>query len=244
MKIFQIGFNKCGTASLYHFFKDNGFKSVHWRWGDKNNYKYVALEMKRNYENNHPLLEGMEEFDFYSDMESHLDGFDNEGDDYFPCVHAYIDYFKEIDRQYPNSKFILNIRNVNNWIESRRKHVFSSGRTYLGSCMHHMKMTKKEVLALWENQWDTHINNVLEYFKHRPDDMLLFNIEEGDNGIRIKNFLSEDLNREQYFGLDVSRWKQHNQGLQSLFQSLIPTTENVKKDKRGRVVLWHREDLQ
>ena len=230
MKIFQIGFNKCGTASLYHFFKDNGLKSLHWRWGDEGAYKYAALEMKRNYENKRPLLEGMEEFDFYSDMESHLDGFDNEWDDYFPCVHAYMDYFKELDKQYPNSKFILNHRNVIKWIKSRQRHVFGSGRTYLSSYMYHMKMTEEEVLTLWGNQWDTHINNVLEYFKYRPDDVLLFNIEE-DDATKIKDFFAEDLD------LDTSYWKQHNQT-----QLLIPVTENAKKDKKGRTILWSRDD--
>ena len=31
--IFQIGFNKCGTRSLYHFFKDNGIPSIHYDGG-------------------------------------------------------------------------------------------------------------------------------------------------------------------------------------------------------------------
>tara|TARA_B100000676_G_scaffold141614_1_gene140302 strand:- start:70550 stop:71248 length:699 start_codon:yes stop_codon:yes gene_type:complete len=232
MKIFQIGFNKCGTSSLYHFFKGNGIASVHWRWWHESAHKYVALEMKRNYENDRPLLEGMENFDFYSDMESHLDGFDDDSDDYFPCVHAYINYFTELDKQYPNSKFILNRRNLIKWIKSRQSHVFGSGRTYLGSYMHHMKMTEEEVLTLWENQWNAHISNVLEYFKDRPNDLLVFNIEE-DDATKIKDFFSEDLD------LDVSHWKQHNQT-----GSLIPITitEKAKKDKKGRIILWSRDD--
>ena len=190
MKIFQIGFNKCGTSSLYHFFKGNGIASVH------------------------------------------LDGFDDDSDDYFPCVHAYINYFTELDKQYPNSKFILNRRNLIKWIKSRQSHVFGSGRTYLGSYMHHMKMTEEEVLTLWENQWNAHISNVLEYFKDRPNDLLVFNIEE-DDATKIKDFFSEDLD------LDVSHWKQHNQT-----GSLIPITitEKAKKDKKGRIILWSRDD--
>lgn len=236
MKIFQIGFNKCGTASLYHFFKDNGLKSVHWRWGDEGAYKYAALEMKRNYENKRPLLEGMEEFDFYSDMESHLDGFDNDWDDYFPCVHAHIDYFKEMDKQYPNSRFILNVRNVDNWIKSRRSHVFGCGRTYLSSFMHHMKSTEEDIIKLWKNTWISHIENVLVYFKHRPKDLLVFNIEK-DGPDKIKDFFSEDLD------LNMSHWKQTNK---TAIAADIGVPINVRKrskdqkDKRGRVVLWKR----
>ena len=108
--------------------------------------------------------------------------------------------------------------------------MFGSGRTYLSSYMYHMKMTEEEVLTLWGNQWDTHINNVLEYFKDRSNDLLVFNIEE-DDATKIKDFFSEDLD------LDTSHWKQHNQT-----QSLIPVTENAKKDKRGRTILWSRDD--
>ena len=232
MKIFQIGFNKCGTSSLYHFFKDNDIKSLHWRWWDESAHKYVALEMKRNYENGRPLLEGMEDFNFYSDMESHLDGFDNDWDDYFPCVHAYMDYFKELDKQYPSSKFILNYRDVNKWIQSRESHRLGSGRTYLGSYMHHMNISKQKVFTLWKKQWDAHINNVAEYFKNRPDDILFFNIEEEDPS-KIKDFFSK------YFELDVSHWNRHNRTMG------IPITINNKdarKNKKERIVLWSRDD--
>ena len=32
-KIFQIGFNKCGTKTLHHYFSRNGIRSVHWDEG-------------------------------------------------------------------------------------------------------------------------------------------------------------------------------------------------------------------
>jgi hypothetical protein len=30
MKIFQIGFNKCGTSTIHHYLRANGVRSVHW----------------------------------------------------------------------------------------------------------------------------------------------------------------------------------------------------------------------
>ena len=79
-------------------------------------------------------------------------------------------------------------------------------------------MTEEEVLTLWESQWYTHINNVLEYFKDRPNDLLVFNIEE-DDATKIKDFFSEDLD------LDVSHWKQHHK-TQS-FTPIPPTILNT-----------------
>jgi len=32
-KIFQIGFNKCGTTSIHQFLLNNGIRSVHWEGG-------------------------------------------------------------------------------------------------------------------------------------------------------------------------------------------------------------------
>ena len=49
IKVFQIGFNKCGTMSLCDFFIKNGHKSVH--WGDgiwDNHFKKNISECAKN----------------------------------------------------------------------------------------------------------------------------------------------------------------------------------------------------
>ena len=48
MKVFQIGFNKCGTKSLMDFFVQNGYPSVHW-----DNYKW-DIHFKEKQSNNQP----------------------------------------------------------------------------------------------------------------------------------------------------------------------------------------------
>lgn len=46
MKIFQIGFNKCGAVSLHKFFLDNGLKSIHWDNGNlaKKSIRIIKVE--------------------------------------------------------------------------------------------------------------------------------------------------------------------------------------------------------
>ena len=100
-KIFQIGFNKCGTVSVYHFFENNGLKPIHWDMGR------LADTIKRNYESNLPILNGYEGYDCFTDMEN----VNNNN-------YAHLTYYKEFDIQYPNSKFILNLRPIDNWIKS------------------------------------------------------------------------------------------------------------------------------
>lgn len=156
-KIFQIGFNKCGTTSLFEYFKSTGIKCIHWD-NDK-----IAEQMQNNFQNGMPLLNGYEQFTFFSDF-------------------AHIEYFKLLDQQYPNSKFILNVRDKQKWIQSRIKHPNS-----LKESMERFNMTKEQVLAKWSRDWDTHIANVKKYFKQRPDDLLIYNIEQ-DTSQKIESF--------------------------------------------------------
>ena len=61
-----------------------------------------------------PLLHGIDQFTFYCDMESDI-----------VChgkvkqLYAYM-YYKILDEQYPNSKFILNIRQLDDWARKQK----------------------------------------------------------------------------------------------------------------------------
>lgn len=166
-KIFQIGFNKCGTTSLHKFFLSNGLKSIH--WGDA----LLAKKIKDNCDNNLPPLMGYDNYDCFTDMESSWDD-----------IFIYLTHYKELDKFYPNSKFILNIRNVDKWIESRLNHP-----EYLPS---HMKITglnKDGVIQHWRKQWFDHIQNVKNYFSDRENDLLIFDIESESD--KLISFMSE-----------------------------------------------------
>jgi hypothetical protein len=186
-KIFQIGFNKCGTTSIHNFFLQNGLKSIHW---DNTN---LAKTIKNNSDNNQPLLSGYEQYDCFTDMESLGDHF-----------YIYLTHYKELDKQYPNSKFILNVRDKEKWIKSRMKH-----NNYLEYFRRNTGLNTDGVINLWHNQWDNHISDVLEYFSDRNDDLLHFNIETENekfvyymkNLIDIKNpkFTKENQTKTKFF---------------------------------------------
>lgn len=166
-KIFQIGFNKCGTTSLHNFFLSNNLKSIHW---DRSR---LAKKINHNYNNNLPLLKGYEQYNCFTDMESLNDN-----------IFIYLSLYKELDKQYPNSKFILNIRNKENWINSRIKH-----RNYLKIYQKITGLTKEGVITHWNQIWDEHINNVQEYFTNRKLDLLVFDIEN-DSPDKLIDFMS------------------------------------------------------
>ncbi|WP_445365621.1 sulfotransferase [Microbulbifer sp. ANSA001] len=167
MKVFQIGFNKCGTTSLNHFFLRNGYKAIHWDHGN------LALQIEDNYLHRRPLLSGYEDFDFFSDMELVSSR----------CLYAFEKYYQELDRQYPGSLFILNTRPVDKWIKSRLNHGDGS---YLRRFEQIYSCNREGVIDRWKYEWYKHHSNVLQYFYGR-ENFLLFDIEN-DDGSKIKKF--------------------------------------------------------
>ena len=185
-KIFVIGFNKTGTSTLHYYFKNNNIPSIH--WGDNNG--NLAKRMKKNFDNNKKLLEGVDEYQCYTDMECQK-----------PFIYAHIEYFKLLHKQYPKSKFILNIRDVDNWIKSRLKH--KSGK-YANYIMKKFKLNKQELINKWKNDFKIHVNNVINFFKNKGN-LLIFNIENDKPDI-INKFINEyNLNTDLYIHRNKSK---------------------------------------
>lgn len=165
-RIFQIGFNKCGTRSLNHLMKRNNIKSVHYGGGK------IAETMFRHYKNNEPLIDiRYRDIVFFSDMESVVK----------PKTPLYVaqTLFKELYQQYPNSIFLLNVRDKEKWLLSRinhgnRKHEVE----YLKTICEKTGMSEEETIDYWSNEWDKHIKNVLDFFKNKPGKLIVYNIEK------------------------------------------------------------------
>lgn len=169
-KIFCIGLNKTGTSSLHEAFELLGYSSIH----------HVGKEGKimdflnTNNRIGKPILEGIDHYNAYSDFSASS-------------------YFKKLDKQYPNSKFILNVRNIDDWIRSREKHVLR--KTNLD------KLREKNPnngwyhidKKAWEEEFKKHQSNVLNYFKDRDKDLLVFDVCAGDDWDKLCSFLNVSL---------------------------------------------------
>jgi hypothetical protein len=177
MKIFQIGFNRCGTTSIFQFFEShclNRPKCVHWEQGN------LALTMLLNMKEGRPLLEGQyEDFDVYTDMQALVQ--DREGNKDMFLAHM---EFEILDRQYPGSRFILNTRNVDDWIRSRTRHYRQLGLTEIME-----RIYGKDFEGTWRRQWKEHHENVTKYFEGR-NDLLVYDIDK-DKAAKIADFLPE-----------------------------------------------------
>ncbi len=104
--IFVVGPNKCGTISLHNFFKQNELNSVHWKHGT------IALKILSNISSNLDPLDDLGQYDCFLDL-------------YFITDGLYISPLALIDKiiqKYPDEIYILNTRNLDEWIKSRDKH--------------------------------------------------------------------------------------------------------------------------
>jgi len=180
MKIFQIGFNRCGTVSLWKYFEAQQIKAVHWEYGN------LARSMYCQIKRGGKLLQNYKDTVFFSDMESDLMIDGKPG-----WLYAHVDYYKLLDEQYPGSKFILNTRKVDDWLASRSHFCMSPNgdkEEYL-SCAKTIHNTDKEgVYALWHKQWNDHHKDVREHFKSRSQDLLIYDIDVDDSSKIVEFF--------------------------------------------------------
>ena len=192
-KVFQIGFSKCGTSTIAYFFNRNGVPAVH------HDYGRLPSSIYENYVNGRPLIsQQYQQALVFTDMEMLYKE---------PIVNVGVQYFKDLDQQYPGSKFILNTRKKAAWLKSRSKQLISpSNESLLEASARLQKITTQEMEQRWSQEWDDHHAAVKEYFKGRPHDLIVFDIEN-DSPERLVEFFKDD------FKLSPSVYTAKNQTL-------------------------------
>jgi hypothetical protein len=181
MKVFQIGFNKCGTATIHRYFQSNGIKSIHWDNGR------LARRMFVNLANGDDLLAGYEAFDAFSDME------------YLDASGTFLEAYKlfpYLAAQYPNAVFILNTRDREDWIRSRLRH--SSGSYAVRQREHYKTESDEELTHVWRAEWERHHYRVVRYFAGKPHRFFVCRIEADLPHVLNEQLPEWRLNREAF----------------------------------------------
>ena len=103
--------------------------------------------------------------------------------------------FQEYYKRYPNSLFILNTRPLKKWLISRYKHNF----TKIG--INKSVQDKNKTSWCWPpsiertNEWikkrKKHYNNVKQFFRDKPNQLKIINIEEPKWEIQILKFINK-----------------------------------------------------
>lgn len=189
LRVVQIGFHRCGTRALTHLFTSSGYEAAHWRVRRKAGYLNLARTMKKNIAAGRPPLTRIERYTFLSDLECIDDG----------VVWSGFKQFRLIDAAYPGTRFLLNTRNKDAWLQSRLTHrryaqkvIAAQGLDGIDDC-----------LAYWSAEWDAHIADVTTYFADRPADLIRFDIDRDPVDALIARL--PELN------LDPAAWRQIGQ---------------------------------
>ena len=206
--IFQIGFNKCGTTSLFDFMVKNKLKSIHWKILKKNknikwringsnrllsNIMYLRF-IKKNQRIIPPEFEN--KFKCYFDFSEYIffdkNGWNHWQDIFFLNKNENENnvWYKILNQQYPNSKFLLNIRNVNKWIKSR--YIYFGIESILNATNSKYK-TEIQIFNDWKKLWYKYICKIINYFgnnKKIRNNLLIFNMDY-DSIDKLINFFNK-----------------------------------------------------
>ena len=125
--------------------------------------------------------------------------FNNDGASDIPVIPKY----KKLDTMFPNSKFILTTRDKEKWLQSmstyleRKKTWNQSTRT-----LNIREQVYGDVwfdYTVYERAFDDHERKIKEYFKKRPDDLLILNIVDGiDKPKKLFDFLGVNKTMDEF----------------------------------------------
>ena len=175
-RVFGIGLHKTATNSLHKALTILGLDSAH--WGSARRARSIWQEMM--------------DCGRSSTVERH---------------YAWVDLpipllFRQLDRAYPNSKFILTIRDESRWLSSVRNH-WDHGKNKFRSTWDNDCFTHHVHKLLYGCKWPTdrifidrfrrHNADVIEHFIGRPSQLLVLNVDAGEGWPELCRFLGQSI---------------------------------------------------
>lgn len=116
--------------------------------------------------------------------------------------------YRILDRGYPGSRFVLTIRNRDDWLESKRR--FSeleleawdtfddASRRYKRFVREHVYGSMEFDADLWLAAFDRQLAEVLQYFADRSHDLLIMDITAGQGWEQLCPFLGSEMPSEPF----------------------------------------------
>ncbi len=185
-KVFGIGFHKTGTSSLGQALAILGYR--------------VCGEVETSNPN---IKEQVHQIAYR--LVNQYDAFQ---DNPWPIL------YKELDTKYPGSKFILIIRPVDSWIKSIVNH-FGTRNTPMREWIYGIGHPKGNE-QIYIERYEKHNEEVIQYFKDRPNDLLVIHLDEGNLWERICPFLEKEIPDVEFPHVN----KKNNRKVRKFWQTL------------------------
>ncbi len=99
--------------------------------------------------------------------------------------------YRELDLDYPNSKFILTIRDSDNWIRSCVRH-FGRNKTPMRKWIYGEGCPKGHE-TIYRERFENHNAEVIQYFQNRSDEFMILDFSKGDGWEKLCAFLEKEV---------------------------------------------------
>ena len=190
-KVIGIGFHKTGTTSLRVALEQLGYKVL----GLKP--ELVSYLINGDLDSLFAITKGYDAFQ------------DN------PWPHLY----KEFDKRYPNSKFILTSRDEQRWINSVVNH-FGNRHTDMRQWIYGKGYPEGNE-GIYLEKYKNHYREVLDYFKDRKEDLLVVDWENGEGWTELCAFLNVPIPDKPFPHAKKGTYSNRKKGLMSYLKALL-----------------------
>ena len=163
-KIFSLGLTKTGTTSLHHALTTLKIKSTH------------SMDHARAIDKS--IREGKLGLSTIPNIQAVTGG------------TVWHQHLQILDQQYPGSKFILPVRNINDWLISIKRHTIKHNQS--------AKIARLFDPDQLRQQYHDHVSKVKKYFEQRPQDLLILNVTGGEGYEKLCPFLGIPIRRGKF----------------------------------------------
>ena len=186
-KIFIIGFNKCGTRSFTELFERSGIGCVH--WDDNLLAGYILKDIK---ESGTIRLEK-----YYPESNAFTDiiYIQKSCDDGNVLIVEIFEIIDDIMRSYPDAYYIINTRNVEDWLISRINHQRGNFANIYKQFLfnkHNIEYTDYMLTEYWRYIWYKHHYKLLHKLNNDSSIKYLFYDIEKSSITDLVKFLEPD----------------------------------------------------
>jgi hypothetical protein len=225
--IFVVGLPKAGTSSLFEFFHCHGYYSQHWYCcrkqtaAQRGGPTYMSECMLYNLRFGLPMLQGCGDYDVYTELNGprpskpppdQTQQKQKQQQQQQPRIFLPQHYnLQDLHDYAPDSTWILNIRPVDDWVES----VLSvDGHMLLRQFIYEVQQHdpfetpkgRQESRDFLRRFWDKHLRQIYDFVQDHPSHTLVtVNISDPNAGLQLARSLG--FKKE---GRAMACWRQHN----------------------------------
>lgn len=182
-KVFVIGFHKTGLTSLGRALEILGYRVCH---------RAKPIREALGHDEMIKLLENGSYTKLF-DIAAQYNAFHD---------NPWFWLYKELDKEFPNSKFILSLREEQSWLQSAQRYFGESTSDFRRLVYGNGQFKGNENLYLERHR--AHVEEVRTWFKGRNKDLLELDIIAAPNWALLCKFLDKDIPNEAFPHLNTS----------------------------------------